>query len=257
MTKHKSVIFISDLHLDKNRPDLTDQFLSLLANLDKSITALYILGDLFEAWVGDDETHPFLTRIKYILKSTTQKIPIYIMQGNRDFLLGKQFMQETGCQLLPDEIVITPFKTPILLMHGDLLCTKDKGYLKMRTIFRNPFVQHIFLFLPLSWRKKIARHARAKSAKATKKADLAMMDVTEDAVKAIMHKYHVNYLIHGHTHRPGTYIVSSEKREKYRMVLGAWHDKANMWVWNEKDDKQFVVLPRGSVNPLSDKLGRS
>ena len=224
MTKYQKTLFISDLHLEEKRPDITQKFLKLLTSCDRSVDALYILGDLFEVWIGDDEQNSLQQQIMGGLKAVTQKgVPIYFMRGNRDFLIGKKFMQATGCQLLPDETKISLYNTPVLLMHGDTLCTQDVAYLKARKLAYNIFLQKLFLFLPLKFRKKIAERMRAKSLQHTQSVPREIMDVTQLAVEEVMHKHGVTCLIHGHTHRPAMHHFNLNQMPATRIVLPAWH----------------------------------
>ena len=157
MSGLRKTLFVSDLHLDESQPEITTQFLQLLHQLQPSVDALYILGDLFESWIGDDYEVPHYQQIITALKSVTARgTPIYFLYGNRDFLIGKKFLRETGCQLLPDETKIFLYGQPVLLMHGDTLCTKDIAYMKARKKMRNRYLQTLFLLLPLSVRINIA-----------------------------------------------------------------------------------------------------
>lgn len=237
---HKT-LFISDLHLDENEPKITQDFLALLASCDASVDAIYILGDLFEAWIGDDDDTPFHRKIIQALYTVTRKgLPIYLLYGNRDFLIGKKFLRETGCQLLADEEKIILYGEPVLLMHGDTLCTRDAAYIKSRKKTRNVFIQTLFLLLPLSIRKKIADKMRAKSMAYIKSAPTEIMDVTQEEVERVMKKHHVKYLIHGHTHKPAFHELTLNQQPATRMVLGAWHDGANMIEWQTSGEKKWV-----------------
>lgn len=243
MTENRKTLFISDLHLEENQPKITQQFLQLLRNCDSSVDALYILGDLFEVWIGDDDDTPFHREIILALQSATQKgLPIYFLYGNRDFLIGKQFLRETGCKLLSDEEKIILYGTPLLLMHGDTLCTLDTAYLKARKKGRNRFLQMFFLFLPLSLRRFIANKMREKSNQHKQSTTFEMMDVTQDAVENVMLKHNVNYLIHGHTHRSGIHEFSINQTLAKRIVLAAWHDHGSIFQWDESGKSQFIDI---------------
>ena len=243
MADPRKTLFISDLHLEENRPDITAQFSQLLRNCDSSVDALYILGDLFEAWIGDDEDTPFHREIIHALKSATQKgLPIYFMYGNRDFLIGKKFLHATGCKLLADEEKISLYGTPVLLMHGDTLCTQDKAYLKARKKGRNRLLQFLFLLLPLNWRRNFADKMRAKSAQHTQSASHEMMDVTQREVERVMQKHAVRTLIHGHTHRPAFHSFSMNNSTATRIVLAAWHDRGSMLVWDQTGKKESLYV---------------
>ena len=236
----RKTLFISDLHLEENHPEITQEFLKLLANCDSSIDALYILGDLFEAWIGDDHKTPFHQQIIRALKSTTEKgLPIYFMHGNRDFLIGKQFLRETGCKLLSDEEKITLYGTPVLLMHGDTLCTRDIAYLKARKWGHHRLLQFLFLLLPLKIRQKIADNMRKKSMQHTQSTAKEIMDVTQNEVERVMQKHHVHFLIHGHTHRPAIHPFSLNHQSFTRIVLAAWHGHGSVLVWDETGKKEL------------------
>jgi UDP-2,3-diacylglucosamine hydrolase len=244
----QKTIFISDLHLQETARQETAQFLSLLEQLDSTVDALYILGDLFEYWIGDDDNTPFHRTIKTALKAVAQKnIPVYVMVGNRDFLIGKAFAKETGCCLLSDEYKINLYGTPILLMHGDTLCTRDKAYQAARRWLRNRILQGLFLSLPLKWRSYLADKARAKSAAYTRKASDDIMDVSQDQVKQVMLAHQAIHLIHGHTHRRDIHTLTLNDRTATRIVLGSWHDGANALYWSESGEFTFFCLSASKV----------
>lgn len=239
----QKTIFISDLHLEASRPDITSQFTGLLASCDASVDALYILGDLFEVWIGDDDDNDFHRTIISALKQATQNgTKIYIMHGNRDFMLGRKFLKASGCQLLPDEITITLYQTPVLLMHGDTLCTRDIAYIKARKMARNRLLQFLFSLLSLSKRRKIADNMRKKSMQHTQSAPKEIMDVTQDEVARVMQKHQVAHLIHGHTHRPDEHQFQLNGHSAKRYVLAAWHDHGSALIWNEAGEIQIEHL---------------
>lgn len=243
MTELRKTIFISDLHLDDSQPQITQHFLTLLNQLDSSVDALYILGDLFEAWIGDDDGIQHYAAIISALRVVTQNgIPIYFIHGNRDFLVGKQFFQETGCQWLADESRIDLYGQPVLLMHGDTLCTRDIAYMNTRKKLRNRFIQILFLLLPLSLRRKIASEMREKSKQHTMMAASDIMDVTQEEVLRVMQKQQVSCLIHGHTHKPDFHEFFHQQMPMARIVLAAWHDGGSMLVWDQSGKKQMVKI---------------
>lgn len=238
--KHKRVIFISDLHLDPALPHITEQFISLLKHLNGDCDQLYILGDLFEQWIGDDNENEFTHSIINALRhASDQGTSIFIMLGNRDFLLGKQFLRQTKCILLPDETVIDAFGSKILLMHGDTLCTHDKSYQYFRKIVRNRIFKFIYTSLPLSMREYLANGMRNKSKQHTNMKSAVVMDVAEEAVITAMRKHGVNYLIHGHTHKPHIHTHHDQNTVLTRVVLAAWHDVGSAYIWN--DSKREMV----------------
>lgn len=239
----QKTIFISDIHLEANANHLTELFLQFLQSLDKTVDALYILGDLFEVWIGDDDHHPFNRKMIAELKKTVERgIPIFFIQGNRDFFIKEDFAKETGCQLLPDEIKIKLYDQSVLIMHGDTLCTHDKKYLLMRKIFRLSFLQKLFLSLPLSFRKKIGYRLRNKSKHHAIIAQPYYLDVAEETVTNRMQQMEVIYLIHGHTHKPCLHVKKNAKHHYYRFVLGAWHDKGNQLVWYANGLKEWSIF---------------
>lgn len=242
MNIHKT-LFISDLHLEESRPDITEQFINLLRECDHTVDALYILGDLFEVWLGDDDDAHLSRKIIQELQSATQKgLKIYFMYGNRDFLVGKRFIRETGCHLLPDEKTISLYGTPVLLLHGDTLCTNDIAYMKARKFARNPLVKFVLSCLSLSTRKKIGNKMRAKSMQHTSSVAIEIMDVTPHEVDRVMQKHAVSHLIHGHTHKPAFHHFSIGNSSAIRIVLPAWHDKGRVLVWDEHGNQSLQDL---------------
>lgn len=236
-------LFISDLHLEENRPDITDVFLRFLSEQAPQAEALYILGDFFEIWIGDDDLTPFnLLIINALRAATANGLPIFIMHGNRDFLLGKRFLQSTGCTLLPEEYVLDVYGTPILLMHGDTLCTEDKIYLKFRKKGRNRFLQTLFLWKKLAKRRIIAENYRLKSKTHTSTVPDRIMDVTQEEVARKMQQHHVQNLIHGHTHREAIHSFQLENKPATRFVLGPWHENGSVLVWDNSGKREFKVL---------------
>lgn len=214
-----SHLFISDLHLDESRRDITDAYLHFLNDKAADAESLYILGDFFEVWLGDDHDTPFNRQVIDSLASL--KIPTYVMHGNRDFLLGQDFCDAAGVELLPDPTTVTLYNRTFLLMHGDSLCTRDVEYMKAREMLRNPAVQQDLLGKSLPERAAIAEGARADSKKHTRETADDIMDVTPEEVTKFMQSFGVSKLIHGHTHRP--YVHRIETGE--RIVLGDWDTK--------------------------------
>lgn len=227
-----TTLFISDLHLSGARPDITAQFLQFLGSEARAAERLYILGDLFEFWVGDDEPDADARRIKDGLRALTDAgIPCLLMHGNRDFLLGRAFCAETGCELLDDPTVIDLYGRRVLLTHGDLLCTDDHAYQRLRRVVRNPVVQWLFARLPLTRRQKIAARIRAGSQAHTYQAAANIMDVNPNAVAAAFKKAGVDVMIHGHTHRPAVHALDTG-RPATRIVLGDWYEQGSVLRWN-------------------------
>ena len=213
-----SYIFISDLHLDESRPDVTEAFFSFIKNVANRAEGFYILGDLFEVWLGDDNNSVLNQNIISALKALS--VPRFIMHGNRDFLIGKTFCQQTGFTLLPDPTRVLLFDRPVLLMHGDSLCTRDVEYMKVRNMLRNPAFQNDLLSKSLQERMVIASGARNQSKEHTRQTKIDIMDVTHEEVISEMQQHEVQLLIHGHTHRPDTHYVPEVLGQ--RAVLGDW-----------------------------------
>ncbi len=219
------VLFISDLHLSPERPAVSRAFLVFLQQRAASASALYILGDLFEAWIGDDDPCDLSIEIQTALRTLSDSgVPLYVQHGNRDFLLGRRFARRTGATMLGDEHIIEYHGHRALLMHGDSLCTEDIDYQRFRRKARNPVYRWVLAHLPLKRRQQLATDWRAKSMAANSNKASAIMDVNTDAVATVMDKYDVATLIHGHTHRPHRHQLAIGER----IVLGDW--EALGWV---------------------------
>ncbi len=234
------ILFISDVHLAWDKPEITKRFLDFLDNRAAKANALYILGDLFDAWVGDDDISPPNPKIRASLKKLTASgTTIYFQQGNRDFLLGIQFCKETGITLLLDPYVIDLFGVRTLLMHGDLLCTDDLPYQAFRHKSRSPEWQQNVLSKPLFVRLLVARWYRLRSYFHKRQKTQEIMDVNQDAVVRMMADHNCSRLIHGHTHRPNLHQFKINGKEAQRFVLAAWcKDKSEALVW---DDDGFRI----------------
>ena len=216
-----SVLFISDLHLAPERPAVTRAFLSFLSYRAANAESLYILGDLFEAWIGDDDPSAMAAEVQDALRNLSDSgVNLFIQQGNRDFLLGKRFIKRCGAVLLGDERIVEYAGYRALAMHGDSLCTDDIDYQRFRRKARNPIYKWCLSHLPLKRRQKLATDWRAKSMAANSNKASAIMDVNAQAVATVMDKHDVEVLIHGHTHRPNRHALASGER----IVLGDWHD---------------------------------
>ncbi|MFN1130389.1 UDP-2,3-diacylglucosamine diphosphatase [Lelliottia nimipressuralis] len=224
-----ATLFIADLHLQTEEPAITAGFLRFLQGEARSADALYILGDLFEAWIGDDDPNPLHREIAAAIKALVDSgIPCFFIHGNRDFLIGKRFARESGMTLLPEEQVLDLYGRQVLIMHGDTLCTDDTGYLAFRAKVHTPWIQTLFLALPLFIRNRIAAKMRAGSKAANSSKSLSIMDVNPQAVIEVMEKHRVQWLIHGHTHRPDVHTLSANGEPAHRVVLGAWHTEGSM-----------------------------
>lgn len=234
-----TTLFISDLHLDGERPDITAQFLDFLEGEARHARALYILGDLFEAWIGDDDPDPDKRRVINALRSLTSGgVPVYFIHGNRDFLIGSKFAAETGVQLLTDGTPIELYGKRVLLMHGDTLCIDDPDYQRLRRIVRNPIVQFILRRLSLARRQRIAARMRAGSKAHIESMDRQkpqIMDVNQDAVRKTFETENADVIVHGHTHRPAVHQVPvGTDRVATRIVLGDWYEQGSVLRWNER-----------------------
>jgi UDP-2,3-diacylglucosamine hydrolase len=239
-----STLFISDLHLDPARPDITGQALDFLGREAQGADALYILGDLFEAWVGDDDPEPEKRRVIEALRRLAEGgLPCHFMHGNRDFLVGDGFAAASGCRLLADPTVVEIHGTPVLLMHGDTLCTDDHDYQAFRRMVRNPDWQRVMLARPLPERLALARHLRETSAVSMAGKPVEIMDVNQDAVIAAMREHGVYTLLHGHTHRPAVHRFELDGRDALRIVLGDWYTQGSVLVW-DADGFELRTLPR-------------
>ncbi|MBS0590389.1 MAG: UDP-2,3-diacylglucosamine diphosphatase [Proteobacteria bacterium] len=221
-----ATLFISDLHLDESRPHIVDLYAALLAGEARDADALYILGDLFESWIGDDDDAPLPARVARCTRALRDAgVPIYFMHGNRDFLLGADYAARAGMTLLADPCVIELGGERTLLMHGDTLCTDDVDYQKFRALVRDPAWQRQFLARPLAERRAFAAQARAESRKHTSATQSDIMDVNQHAVDAILRSHGVRRLIHGHTHRPAVHRLDLDGRTATRTVLGDWYEQ--------------------------------
>ena len=234
-----TVLFISDLHLTPERPDIARAFSDFMKHRAPAADALYILGDFFEYWVGDDAMEPFHQEIATLLKRYTDSgKTLYLMPGNRDFAIGRQFLKQTGAQWLKDPTLIDLNGEQVLLMHGDLLCTRDTEYLKYRKRIRNPLVLWLLRRTPLSYRRKLAARIRINSQKAKTGKTMAIMDVTPEEAVRVMDKFGVNTLIHGHTHRPAVHEMQLASGMGKRYVLGDWDHSGWELI---ADDKQLTL----------------
>ncbi|HGK7504568.1 UDP-2,3-diacylglucosamine diphosphatase [Kluyvera cryocrescens] len=238
-----ATLFIADLHLQTEEPAITAGFLRFLAGEARGADALYILGDLFEAWIGDDDPNPLHREIATAIKALVDSgVPCYFIHGNRDFLIGKRFARDSGMQLLPEEKVLNLYGRDVLIMHGDTLCTDDPGYLAFRAKVHTLWIQTLFLALPLFIRRRIAQKMRNDSKAANSSKSMEIMDVNPQAVVAVMEKHRVQWLIHGHTHRPDIHTLSANGETAHRVVLGAWHHHGSM-VKVSREDVELIPFP--------------
>ncbi|HXD36363.1 MAG TPA: UDP-2,3-diacylglucosamine diphosphatase [Rhodanobacter sp.] len=225
-----ATLFIADLHLDPARPQITRLFENYLASDEvRRADALYILGDLVEAWIGDDDDAELPRRIADATRGVSDAgVPVYFMVGNRDFLLGQTFARRAGMTLLDDGIVHDVQGRPTLLMHGDTLCTDDVAYQAVRRQVRTPEWQAQILSMPLEARRAFAAKARADSKAHTGSSAESIMDVNGDAVAEAMRGAGVTRLIHGHTHRPAVHEFELDGKAAQRIVLGDWYEHGSV-----------------------------
>ena len=219
-------LFISDLHLDPARPAIAAQFERFLQDIAPRSEALYILGDLFEYWVGDDGLAlPFPARIAESLRPLAARVPVRFMHGNRDFMVAQGFADATATRIIADPAVIDLYGRPTLLMHGDTLCTDDKPYQAFRVQVRDPAWQRAALARPIAERLAIAQGMRAESEGANQAKAMDIMDVSRDAVERAFEESGCDVMIHGHTHRPGRHQYRVAGRERVRWVLPDWYER--------------------------------
>ncbi|CRI66086.1 UDP-2,3-diacylglucosamine hydrolase [Thiocapsa sp. KS1] len=243
-------LFVSDLHLSPDRPETLSLALSFLAGRAREADRLYLLGDIFDAWIGDDDDSSPNAEVKAALAAVTASgVRCHLMHGNRDFLIGRAFCRETGCRLLRDPTLARFGGESTLLMHGDLLCTDDVAYQRFRRRIRNPLVQRLFLWRSLAARRKVAADYRRKSGAATAEKAPQIMDVNQETVARYLRRYGAVRLIHGHTHRPGDHLIAIDGREAVRSVLAEWHpNQGEMLVHEPSGWHREPVLPSQSHN---------
>jgi UDP-2,3-diacylglucosamine hydrolase len=237
-------LFASDLHLDSEAPWAIDAFLKFLEGPARAADSLYLLGDLFEVWVGDDDDNPDNARACAGLASLTRAgVPVYAIHGNRDFLLGADFERRTGVKLLPDPVRLDLHGVPTLLSHGDVFCVDDLPYQELRDIVRKPRWQERFLALSLAARRSLATAARAGSKAHTERQVPVLMDVNPDAVTRALRATGARRLVHGHTHRPAVHEFSVDGASAERVVLAPWYEAASCVAIDAQGVRE-VPLPR-------------
>ena len=237
-----STIFISDLHLSTKTAKTSHIFLTFLQQQAVNAEKLYILGDFFELWIGDDNVTTFSKTIQNALQQAAQHTSIFFMHGNRDFLIGQDFAKQANITLLPDPCIIDLYSEKVLLMHGDLLCTDDTTYQQARKKFHHSAYQKMLLNKPLWQRKLYAKYLQYKSYWHKRHASIDIMDVNQEAVNQAFEKYAVNTLIHGHTHRPGIQINYRNKKPHQRIVLSDWHHHGNALVCSPTGAKRLIYF---------------
>ncbi len=227
-------LFISDLHLSPERPDITRQFEDFLAAWRGQASHLYVLGDLFDVWLGDDVAGAFGAQVAAALRRQRDAgAQVGLLHGNRDFLLGPRFAEACGATLLTDPCIREIHGRRVLLSHGDLFCTDDHGYQRMRRVFHQPLVQRGFLALPHRLRQRIGARLRRRSQQDVAGKAPEIMDVNAQAVSDALRRHDVNCLLHGHTHRPAVHQFDLDGRPATRIVLGDWYTQGSALVWDE------------------------
>lgn len=224
-----TTLFIADLHLSDDEPAITAGFLAFLKREAVNADALYILGDLFEVWIGDDDPSPLHQTVAKALAELYQHgIPCFFIHGNRDFLIGKRFASASKMVLLPTEQVINVYQQRALILHGDTLCTDDTDYQRFRRKMHNRLLQWIYLRFPLTLRQRIANTLRNESMSANNDKSLEIMDVNKNTVIEAFKSHQVSLMIHGHTHRPAIHLTKFGQQTFTRVVMGAWHDRGSV-----------------------------
>lgn len=236
-------VLVADIHLSEDTPEITANFLHFLQHYASRSKALYILGDLFEVWIGDDDPSILHQHIADAIKQLTEQgVACYFICGNRDFLIGQEYAKRSHLTLLPQETILTTHGKRIVILHGDTLCTDDKSYQYLRRLFHCSIVQRLFLCLPLSWRMTVAKKMRQKSRQFNRQKQTRYLDVNPQAVQQVMQRHQASMMIHGHTHRAAVHQQDSEQPPVTRIVLGAWDQHA-----------EVAIIQHGdvSLHPLS------
>lgn len=240
----RKTLLISDLHLDPSAPGIARQFVGFLRGEAREARALYILGDLFEAWLGDDDPDPAVRDIVRELRALHDAgVPTFFLHGNRDFLVGHRFAQETGCTLLDDGTIVDLHGERVLLLHGDVLCTADTSYQRLRRILRNPLTLFVLRHLGLDARRKLGRKLRAGSQMHVGSTAPSIMDVTQDEVVNALRRAGVRTMVHGHTHRPAIHSLQVDGQPARRIVLGDWYTQGSVLEWRD-DGVELRALER-------------
>lgn len=234
-----STLVIADLHLSPDRPDISQCFYDFLKVEAGKHDALYILGDLFEYWIGDDDLNEFTLATAKAIKTFSEQTPVFYCHGNRDFMLGKKYAKRCGMELFPESKTVNVYGHSVLFMHGDQLCLDDVDYQKFRKKSRTWWWKGIMGALPLSTRRKIAEKIRQKSKESQKQKSLDIMDVSPPEVLRVMNQEKVEWLIHGHTHRPNIHELEGDKK---RLVVGDWYTQGSVLTITE-DSHQLISLP--------------
>jgi UDP-2,3-diacylglucosamine hydrolase len=236
-------LIVSDLHIDSATPGIADRFVAFLDREAPTADALYILGDLFESWIGDDDDDPHrLAVVEALARLTRSGVELYVQAGNRDFLYGDRFAARTGARRLEDPTRVTRYGRTVLMTHGDALCTDDLAYQRLRAMVRDDGWQRAFLGLARATRQRLAEAARSGSRAHTRQQSSMLMDVNAKTVEAVFRAADVDTLIHGHTHRPAVHTLVVDGRVRERIVTGDWSGTATFAVWDESGIR-LATLP--------------
>jgi len=250
-----SVFLVSDVHLSARRPERVAAFLSFLGTRARGAQRLYILGDLFDLWLGDDDTTPPHPAVLDALSRLTDSgTAVYALHGNHDFLMGPGFETHTGCRLLPDPWVANIYGRRVLLSHGDRLCSDDLEYQRWRASTRDPEHQRAFLAQPLAARSERAARIRKHSVERARLKPQDILDVSQQAVVDAMRAHGVDCLVHGHTHRPAVHRLSLDGRPGVRIVLGDWYEGDVLLRWDERGYR-LAELGSAQQTLIAHKLG--
>ncbi|WP_314065927.1 UDP-2,3-diacylglucosamine diphosphatase [Cardiobacterium hominis] len=239
--------FLADVHLAENRPEITTAFLTTLAAIARDADAIYLLGDLYDYWLGDDLATPYQQRIAAALAALP--CPLYYQHGNRDFLLGARYAQSARLHLLPERHTLTLGDRTVLLEHGDLLCTDDRGYQRLRRILRCPPLQWLYYRLPRALRLRIAEKLRAQSKTRTRRKAARITNTNPAAIRAALHSAHASILIHGHTHRPAVHRLDNGDTV---YVLGDWRPHGEILRYADGD---FALVNSADIIHAPDNAG--
>ena len=221
-------LFVSDCHLSAERAHAIERFIGFLQGRARDAERLFILGDLFDYWIGDDAAAREFDAVVEALAALSESTPVHFIAGNRDFLIGERFARRSGCRLLPQAHVVKAQGGATLLMHGDLLCTGDTAYQRYRRVIRHPLTLAAIRRLRPGWRRRLAALLRRRSRDAIRRKPAAIMDVDEATVAAYMRRYAVRRLIHGHTHRPAIHDFTLDGKPAQRIVLGDWYERGSV-----------------------------
>jgi UDP-2,3-diacylglucosamine hydrolase len=242
-----SVLIASDLHLDGALPEAIAEFESFLSGPARAAEALYILGDLFESWVGDDDDDPDRARVCAALRALTRAgVACHVCHGNRDFLLATGFEERTGCRILADPTIVERYGERVLFTHGDALCVDDTAYQRLRSVVRTAGWQRRFMRLSLATRRLLADAARAGSRNHTGLMAPAIMDANQAAIVNVLRGCQVRTLVHGHTHRPAVHEFTVDGMPARRLVLGPWYEHGSYLRWDADGFASVAVERAGS-----------